>query len=384
MNFDFDATQRQLGEEARRFLVSQSQSMEVRRVLDGERPYHAELWSELGQMGFTGAAIPEEYGGSGFGYLELCVLAQELGRTVAAVPFSSTVYLFAELIKAAGSERQKREWLPRVASAEIVGTVAWAEGAGPLYPDSIATTAFGGQLTGSKKPVLDGPIADVAVVIAREQDDPAQLSLFTVALDHPNVSRTALECIDPTRGLAAVTFEHAPAERLGQRGDGMRLLSDVFDKAAVLVAFEQVGGAERALEMACDYAKMRFAFGRPIGSFQALKHMMADMYVSTVLARSNAYYGAWALSADAPVLPEAAAFARVGATWSYQQCAKDNIQVHGGMGFTWEADCHLHYRRSNLLALMLGGTSEWESKLITNLTGERCAVAKSALRESVR
>ena len=376
MNFDFDPTQRQLGEEARRFFATHSSSAEVRRVLEGERSFHSELWSELGKMGFTGAAIPEEYGGSGFGYLELCVIAQEIGRAVAAVPFSSTVYLFAELIKAAGTEAQKRAWLPQVASADVIGVVAWAEGPGQLMPQQITTIAQGKHLTGLKLPVLDGAIADVALVVAHDVDYPAQISLFIVDLHHAGVSRTVLESIDPSRGLATVNFDHVPGDRLGPVGAGLELLSDAFDKAAVLIAFEQVGGAERALEMARDYAKMRFAFGRPIGSFQALKHMMADMYVSTVLARSNAYYGAWALSAEAVVLPEAAAYARVSATQSYQQCAKNNIQVHGGMGFTWEADCHLHYRRSNLLALMLGGVSEWEDKLISSLANCHSASAQ--------
>lgn len=376
MNFEFDSAQRQLGEEARRFLVSRSPSADVRCVLEGEQPYQTELWRELGEMGFTGAAIAEEYGGSGFGYLELCVLAQEIGRAMAAVPFSSTVYLFAELIKAAGTEAQKQAWLPRVAGAGLIGTVAWAEGPGAFTPECVTTVAIGGHLNGSKTPVLDGSIAGAAIVIAREHDDPAELSLFLVELASSGVSRTALESIDPTRGLAALTFDHVPAERLGARGAGLSLLADVFDRAAVLVAFEQIGGAERALEMACQFSRMRFAFGRAIGSFQALKHLMADMYVSTVLARANAYYGAWALSANASVLPEAAAFARVAATQSYQQCAKDNIQVHGGMGFTWEADCHLHYRRSNLLALMLGGASEWEGKLIAKLRAEPASVEK--------
>lgn len=376
MNFEFDGTQRQLGEEARRFLGSRSPSTDVRHVLEGEHPYQTELWRELGEMGFTGAAIPEEYGGTGFGYLELCVLAQEMGRALAAVPFSSTVYLFAELIKAAGTEAQKQSWLPRVAGADLIGTVAWAEGPGAFAAECVTTVAIGDHLNGSKAPVLDGFIADAAIVIAREHDNPAELSLFLVELPASGVSKTALESIDPTRGLAALTFDRVPAERLGARGVGTGLLADVFDKAAVLVAFEQIGGAERALEMACEFSKIRFAFGRPIGSFQALKHMMADMYVSTVLARANAYYGAWALSADSSVLPEAAAFARVAATQSYQQCAKDNIQIHGGMGFTWEADCHLHYRRSNLLALMLGGVSEWEGKLVTNLMIEHALVEK--------
>ncbi|HEX4098524.1 MAG TPA: acyl-CoA dehydrogenase family protein, partial [Caulobacteraceae bacterium] len=188
-------------------------------------------------------------------------------------------------------------------------------------------------------------------------------------------TRTPLETIDPSRGHASISFNDAPAEPLGAAGEGLRLISQVFDRAAVLTAFEQVGGADRALEMARDYALDRMAFGRPIGSFQAIKHMLADMYVSATLARSNGYYGAWALSTGAAELPEAAASARVAATQAFQHCAKNNIQVHGGMGFTWAFDCHLFYRRANLLALNLGSLSQWEDALIQRLRERNTAAA---------
>ena len=181
------------------------------------------------------------------------------------------------------------------------------------------------------------------------------------------------ETIDPSRGHASLTFAGAPAQLLGTAGEGWSILERVFDRAAVLTAFEQIGGADRALEMARDYALERMAFGRPIGSFQAIKHMLADMYVSATLARSNGYYGAWALSTGAAELPQAAASARVAATQAFQHCAKNNIQVHGGMGFTWAFDCHLFYRRSNLLALGLGALSTWEDALIQRLRARNVA-----------
>nr|MBC8272720.1 acyl-CoA dehydrogenase [Gammaproteobacteria bacterium] len=171
----------------------------------------------------------------------------------------------------------------------------------------------------------------------------------------------------------SVEFVNTPCELLGAPGEGWQQLKEVYDRAAVLIAFEQIGGARKALDMAVDYAKGRFAFGRPIGSFQALKHMMADMYVALKLAESNCYYAAWALSTDSAELPLAAATARVSATQAYQLCARDNIQVHGGMGFTWEFDCHLYYRRSNYLTLMLGGLSTWEDKLIHALPSGKAA-----------
>jgi alkylation response protein AidB-like acyl-CoA dehydrogenase len=197
--------------------------------------------------------------------------------------------------------------------------------------------------------------------------------LYLVDLRQAGVSRTSLQTIDPSRGHARLDFAGAAAEPLGAAGEGWSILERVFDRAAVLTAFEQIGGADRALEMGRDYALERMAFGRPIGSFQAIKHMLADMYVSATLARSNGYYGAWALSTGAAELPEAAASARISATQAFQHCAKNNIQVHGGMGFTWAFDCHLFYRRSNLLALNLGSQSQWEDKLIARMRARNTA-----------
>jgi alkylation response protein AidB-like acyl-CoA dehydrogenase len=217
--------------------------------------------------------------------------------------------------------------------------------------------------------VADGDVADLAIVAARTESGRGAnaISLFIVDLNGPGVTREPLETIDPTRSYATLRFEGAPAEPLGGRGDGWHIASQVMDRAAIVMAFEQLGGAERALEMARDYALERMAFGRPIGSFQAIKHMLADMYVAATLARSNCYYGAWALASGAAELPVAAATARVSATQAFQQCAKNNIQVHGGMGFTWAFDCHLFYRRSNALALALGSLSTWESLLIERM-----------------
>jgi acyl-CoA dehydrogenase len=223
--------------------------------------------------------------------------------------------------------------------------------------------------------VLDGDVADFAVVTARAAggDQARDISLFLVDLNGPGVTRSTMQTIDPTRSQAKLSFDGAIGEPLGAAGEGWWLVSAVLDRAAVLTAFEQIGGAERALEMARDYALERIAFGRPIGSFQAIKHMLADMYVTLTLGRSNAYYGAWALSTGAALLAEAAATARVSATQAYQQCARNCIQVHGGMGFTWQFDCHLHYRRSNALALSLGSQSQWEDLLIERLQARNAA-----------
>ena len=365
VNFDFSADQKTLRDQARKFLGEHASSVRVRRILDTDEPCDRDLWRGVAEMGWTGTAIPETYGGAGFGYLELCVIAEELGRRVAPIPFSSTVYLVTEALLLAGSEAQKRTWLPRIASGDAIGCLAVAEGAGVPSPRSVKTTAVGGRLTGTKAPVADGDVADVAVVVARGQGD--GISLFLVDLSGPGVARTPLPTVDPTRSHARLSFDGVAAQPLGAAGAGGSLLERVFDRAAVLLAFEQVGGAQAALDMAREYALGRFAFGRPIASFQAIKHKLVDMYVGVELARSNAYYAAWALSTDAPELPVAAAAARVSATEAYFHAAKENIQTHGGMGFTWEFDCHLHYRRAKLTGLGLGSARRWKDLLITRL-----------------
>jgi alkylation response protein AidB-like acyl-CoA dehydrogenase len=375
MNFDFSDDQKQLRDEARRFLAKHCSPRAVRAVVDGHAAYDRDLWKGLADMGFLGVAIPEAFGGAGAGHLELCVIAEEIGRALAPVPFSSTVYLAAEAILLAGSDAQKRRWLPAIASGGAIGTLALFEGAGNPSAQAIKLKASGGTIDGVKKPVPDGAIADFAIVAARTGSTGREtdISLFLVDLVQEGIEIKPLTNVDPSRGQAEIRFSNSKAEPLGPANEGWSILSRLLDRAAVLVGFEQVGGADRALEMGRDYALDRIAFGRPIGSFQAVKHMLADMYVSATLARSNCYYGAWALSTDAAELPEAAAAARISATQAFQHCSKNNIQVHGGMGFTWEFDCHLYYRRSNALALSLGSLSYWEDALIDRMRQRNAA-----------
>jgi alkylation response protein AidB-like acyl-CoA dehydrogenase len=366
VNFDFSPDQRSLREQARKFLAEHASSARVRRILEGAAPYDTELWREMAEMGWMGTAIPEIHGGAGFGYLELCVLAEELGRSLAPTPFSSTIYLASEALLLAGSAAQKKKWLPRIAQGQAIGCFALAEGAQVATPGNLAARADGGRVSGTKIPVADGDVADFAVVVAGEGNR-ARAGLFLVDLSGPGVTRTPVATVDPTRSHARLVFDGATAEPLGASGGGWPLVDRLLDRAAVLVAFEQLGGAQAALDMAREYALGRFAFGRQIASFQAIKHKLADMYVAVELARSNAYYGAWALSKDAPELPVAAATARVAASEAYYHAAKENIQVHGGMGFTWEFDCHLHYRRAKLTGLMLGSARRWKDLLVTRL-----------------
>ncbi|WP_417519969.1 acyl-CoA dehydrogenase family protein [Minwuia sp.] len=362
MDFDFSDEQRQLQDHVRRFLSDKCESGVVRAVLESDAPFDRNLLKELGALGVLGAAIPEAYGGSGQGPLELCLVAEELGRAIAPVPVSSSIYLAAGFLMDAGSETQKSEWLPGLCSGEIAGTFAHSEAAGRVALKRLQSRVTGGKLSGTKTAVLDGLGADLAVVSALDGDAPA---LWLVDLRGNGVAVEALDCIDPTRKLAKITFDQAVAEKL--QGDAAGVIERVMDRAAIYLGFEQLGGAETALDAAREYAMERMAFGRQIGSFQAIKHMLADMYVSATLARSNAYYGAWAVSTGAAELPVAAATVRVSSTKAYQHCAKNNIQIHGGMGFTWEFDCHLHYRRSNGLALALGPLSQWEDRLIEQM-----------------
>jgi acyl-CoA dehydrogenase len=298
-----------------------------------------------------------------------------MGRVLAPVPFASTIYLATEAIMLAGSDAQKAKWLPKISSGDAIGTLALFEGAGNPSHKAIKVSASNGALTGKKLPVADGTIADFAIVAARTANAGREtdIGLFIVDLSGDGVQRKSLANLDQSHNQAEIVFDKCKAEPLGPANEGWSILTRVLDRAAVLMAFEQLGGADRALEMGRDYALDRVAFGRPIGSFQAVKHILADMYVSATLARSNCYYGAWALSTNAGELPEAAATARISATQAFQHCAKNNIQVHGGMGFTWEFDCHLYYRRSNALALALGSLPYWEDQLIDRLRQKNAA-----------
>lgn len=367
MNFDFSDDQKMLRENARAFLNRESPLSLCRQVLESDASYSDTLWQAVASQGWQGTAIPESYGGAGFGRLELAVLAEELGRALAPIPFSSSVYLAAEALLVLGTEEQKRQFLPKLASGEWIGTVAHSEAPGE---DGLRTTLANGRLRGSKAPVPDGDIAHFALVTAKSGKD---VGFAIVELGGGEVARERLQSLDPSRSLAALKFQRAPAEWLGGRPCGQAAIEHVFDRAAVLFAFEQLGGAQRAFEITREYLLGRYAFGRPIGSFQALKHRMADWYVELELARSNCYYGAWALSNEAPELSVAACGARVSASGAFELASKEMIQMHGGMGFTWEHDAHLFYRRARWLGAILGSTPVWREKLIARLEAQHQA-----------
>ncbi len=363
MNFEFSEDQNLLREQARGFLADNCPTTVVRKVLNAETGHDADLWRKVVDMGWTATAIPEEFGGLGLGYLELCVIAEELGRAVAPIPFSSSVYLATEALLLAGSQAQKEKWLPKLAAGEVIGTFAMAEGAGRTTAKSIKTRVSGGRITGTKVPVPDAAVAGIAVVLAGHNGgDGGTLCLVELG---QGTTVTPVRTVDPSRGHAELRLDGAACEILGREGEGFTLTQTILDRAAVLFAWEQVGGSEAALEQARAYALGRYAFGRPIASYQAIKHKLANMYVKNTLARSNCYYGAWALNANAPELRVAAATARVSATQAYYFASKENIQTHGGMGYTWEFDCQFYYRRAKLLSVAIGSEALWQDRLIT-------------------
>ena len=366
MDFDFSPEQKEIQHQARRMLAQCCDLRAVRRVLDDGRPFDEALWRQVAELGWLGTAIPEEYGGLGLGGDTLAVIAEELGRALAPLPVSSSIYLAAPCVLHAGSEAQRRDWLPELASGERIATVAAAEGVvGVADTAGHAARVVAGRLTGVKQPVPDGSIADWAVVSARDEAD--AFGLYIVDLAGPGVVRESLACVDPTRPAARIAFDAAPAHKLQGRQGAEAALRRALDEAAVWVAFEQVGGADAALALSVDYARIRHAFGRAIGSFQGIKHKLADMYTRNQLARANACCGAWALTADPGELPLAAASARVAASEAAEFAAKETIQTHGGIGATWEADPHLFYRRARVLQGLLDGPAVWRERLVDAL-----------------
>ena len=357
MNFDFSPEQKQFRDQIRRYLEKADGVGQARAVLDNKvENYSPAIWRGLSELSVQAIAIPEDYAGVGLGALELCVAAEEIGRALAPVPFISSICVCAEAIRLFGSDAQKEKWLPGLADGSIIGTWASADEGGEMRFE-------GGTLSGTKAPVLDGLIAQIAIVVTKGKDGAPNLSLCELA--QSGVERKPVKTVDPTRPSARVKFTKAAAEALP--GADAKAWQKLKDRASVLLAFEQLGSAETALAMAVGYAQERTAFGRKIGSFQAIKHKLADMYTKVQLARCHCYYGAWAISTDAPEAPLAAAGARCSATDALDYAAQENIQVHGGIGVTWESNCHLFYRRARLTALLLGSRYEWQEQLVSSL-----------------
>lgn len=368
MNVDYDDDTRTLMDHARRLLDGRDAIGAARRVLETEGATHdADLWAEIGEQGWCGVAIPEGDGGLGLGMVALCALAEELGRSLAPTPFASSIYGFAQALSLAGSVEQRARWLPRLAAGAAVGTLAFVEHPGAPFAGPVTARVADGRLSGTKLPVADGLIADSAIVLAAGDPGP---SLYLVDLSAPGVARAPVSTLDPARPAARLAFNDVPAEPVGAPGDGIALATRILERQATALAFEQIGGADRCLDEAVAFAKGRYAFGRPIGGYQAIKHKLADMYVKSQMARSNAYYAAWAADHDPAAFPAAAAAARIAATDAYWFAAREAIQVHGGIGFTWEMDCHLHFRRARQLAVAAGAPAWWRQRLAALLQAE--------------
>jgi alkylation response protein AidB-like acyl-CoA dehydrogenase len=367
MQFSFTSEQEEFRSILRRFLEDKSPPTVVRRLMETDAGWERESWRELNQqLGLTAVHIPEACGGQGFGFVELGIVLEEMGRALLCAPYFATTVLAATAIMNAGTEAQKRELLPGIANGDTIATLAFTEPNGRWDAEGIEMTATGKyQLNGVKSFVLDGHAADLIVVVARSNDS---LSLFTVPGDAPGLTRRALHVVDPTRKQARLEFRGVQAELLGEAGGGAAAFARTMTQAAVCLANEMVGGAEKLRQSALDYSNLRVQFGRTIASFQSMKHKQADMLVDVELAKSAAYTAASAAAEDDADLPALASLAKACASDAYMQTAIHTIQIHGGIGFTWDNDTHLWFKRAKSSEVFLGDPTyhrelmmrEWE------------------------
>jgi len=364
MNFAFTEEQQELRETARAFLAEHASSERVRAAMESEVGHDDALWKQLGsELGWTAVHIPEEYGGLGLGYVELVALLEIMGEHLVCSPYFATLAFGANALLVAGSGAQKQEWLPKIAEGACTATLALTEANGRFDTRGIEATlerdGDGFVLRGRKRYVVDGNTADLLVVAARAPGSAGEqgVSLALVPATSAGVERKALPTVDQTRRQAEIAFHDVRLSAdalLGEEGRAAAALSSILDLAAIALAAEQVGGAQRALDMAVAYAKERVQFGRVIGSFQAIKHKCADMMVAVEASRSAVYLAACAAAEGSDDLPRMASLAKAYCSDAYFRCAADNIQIHGGVGFTWEYDCHLHFKRAKSSETLLG------------------------------
>ncbi len=356
MNFAFSEEQEELRRSVRRFLSDRSPVAEVRRLMETDEGFDRGVWGQMAnQLGLQSLIVPEAYGGAGFSFVELVVVLEETGAVLFGGPLFPTVALATTALLASGDEAAKKDLLPGIASGDTIATVALTEDSGrwDLGGVTLAATESGGQwsLTGHKMFVLDGQNADLVLVAARTA---AGVSVFAVDGGAAGLTRTPLATMDQTRKQARLDLSSTPGRLIGEDGGGGPMLSKMLDLAAVALAAEQVGGAQRCLDMSVEYAKNRIQFGRPIGSFQAIKHKCADMLLEVESAKSAAYYAGWAAAEDSDELPVVASLAKSYCSEAYFHAAAENIQIHGGIGFTWEHDAHLYFKRAKSSELLLG------------------------------
>jgi alkylation response protein AidB-like acyl-CoA dehydrogenase len=363
------AEQEELRASVRRFLADRAPISSVRELMETTDGVDPAVWRQAGeQLGLQGIAIPEEYGGSGFSFAEQAIVLEELGAALYGGPYLASAILAATALLASPDEDARKTYLPGIASGEVIATLAFTEEDGSWEPDAIRLTAVGGpdgwRLDGRKSFVLDGHTANLVLVVARTGD---VISLFVVPGDASGLTRTALPTLDQTRKLARLEFASVPATLVGSVGDGATVLSHTLDVAAIAQAAEQLGGAQRALDMAVAYAKVRHQFGRPIGSFQAIKHRCADLLLEVESLRSAVQYAAAAVAEGSAETPVVAALVKAYASDVYFHVAAENIQIHGGIGFTWEHDAHLYFKRAKASELFLGDASYHREHLATRI-----------------
>jgi alkylation response protein AidB-like acyl-CoA dehydrogenase len=377
MNFAFSEEQEMLRDTARRFLEAKASSEVVRRLMETEEGFDEALWGEIAAQGWQAMTIPEEYGGAGFTFLEQAILMEEMGRALLPAPYLSTVVLGADLILRAGSEEQRAALLGPIAMGELRVAVAHLEPSGSWAPDGVTMMARRDGddivLDGTKSFVLDGHTADTLIVVVRTDEGSSGadgIGLVLVDGDTDGLSRRRLETMDMTRKQAEVIFDGvrvSAAAMLGEPGTGWAALGETLERAAVALAFEQVGGAQKCLDMAVEYAKVRVQFGRAIGSFQAIKHKCADMLVEVEAAKSAAYYAGWAVATDDDERHIVAPLAKSYCSEAFFHCAAENIQIHGGIGFTWEHDAHLYFKRAKTDELLFGTPAQHRAVLAERL-----------------
>jgi len=365
MSFSFTEEQEGLRRLVRRFLEEKSPSDQVRRLMESEDDRDPDVWSQMAeQLGLQGIAIPEEYGGAGGGPVELGIVLEEMGRALLVAPYFSTVAMAGQALTVSDDEEAKRRWLPRIADGSLTATLAVSEESGLWNLNAVATTATRSgdrwTLTGTKMFVVNGHTVDLILVVAR---DDAGLGLFAVEGDAPGVTRTKLDTVDLTRDLARVELSAVPATRIGEDGDATELLGKITDLILAAIAAEQIGGAGKCLEMAVEYAKIRVQFGRPIGSFQAIKHKCADLLLEVESGRSASYYASSVVAAGDKEASIAAALAKAYCSEVFTHAAKENIQIHGGIGFTWEHDAHLYLKRAKSSEILFGSPAQHRRRL---------------------
>ena len=369
MSLAFSDEQEALRRELRRFLADASPPSAVRQLMETDVGWDRAVWQRMArELGLQGLGVPVEFGGGGFGPVEQVVVLEETGRALLCAPYFATAVLAAGALRASGDEAAQRELLPGIADGTTVATLAVPEEDGAWRTDRLRTRARragdGWVLDGRKSYVIDGASADSVLVVAQTDGGP---SLFAVAGAAPGLTRRALQTLDMTRKQAELGFDGVPARLVGVEGAAARVVEQTVTLAIVALAAEQVGGAQLCLEMSVEYAKLRVQFGRPIGSFQAIKHKCADMLLAVESAKSAAYYAAWAAADGSAELPLVASLAKALCSETYVQVAAETIQIHGGIGFTWEHDAHLYFRRARSTEAMLGSPTHHREVAATHL-----------------